>query len=344
MKKNTTALWAISLVAAVSAGILGGLLLRPDTTPSEFQQAQDLQTVPVSTGTFADPRTVAVAFMTTPERTLQLGGSGTLTSSECAPGGGIISGSVVTRVDELPILALSTSVPLFRDLTAGDEGTDVIALRQELARLGFEVDPTGSYSPAVTRAVAKLQKQLGFPDPDGSLRRAEIAWIPETTVIAASCDGIVGNAIDPTTAFATIAGGLSNVRVGQDASTMKPIPGERRLMLFGAAGLIDSDGAVRDPDFIRTIADSSEYKLSLAKSSQEHIQTGTSELVTPVDVFRVSPSAVFGIEGQTGCVQSGDEVVPVSLVGSSLGVTSFTSDRSLTTANIAASITAEGCS
>lgn len=343
MKKNAAALWMISVIAAVSAGIVGALLLRPDTRPSEFRQAEGLRTVPVSTGTFSDPRTVAVAFMTTPERSVQLGGSGTLTASACVPGGGIASGSVVAKVDEFPILALSTSVPLFRDLTAGDEGTDVNALRHELARLGFDVDPTGPYSSAVAGAVTRLQKQLGFPDPDGALKRAELAWIPETTVIAQSCDGIVGDTIDPASVFATIAGGLSNVRVGADASTMTLMPGERRLTLFGTSGRIDSEGSANDPEFVQAVADSSEYKMSLAKSSQEHIQTGSSELVAPVDVYRVSPSAVFGVEGQSGCVQSGDDVIPISIVGSSLGVTSFTSDRHLTAANVGASITAEGC-
>lgn len=344
MKKNAAVLWVISVLAAVSAGILGALLLRPDPTPAEFQQAQELRTVPVSAGTFSDPRTVAVAFMTTPERTVQLGGSGVLTASACTPGGGITSGTVVGRVDELPILALSTSVPLFRDLRTGDEGTDVNALRHELSRLGFEVDPTGSYSSAVTAAVTKLQKQLGFPDPDGSLKRAEIAWIPETTVIAKSCDAIVGEAIDSASVLATIAGGLSNVRVGPGTSTIELMPGERRLTLFGAAGLIDSEGSVSDPDFLQAVVNSSEYKMSLAKSSQEHIQTGSSELVTPVSVYRVSPAAVFGVEGQAGCVQSGGDAVPISIVGSSLGVTSFISERRLTAANIGTAITVEGCS
>lgn len=343
MNKNAAALWAVSVVAAVSVGILVALLLRPDTTPSEFKQARDLRSVPVSTGTFADPRTVAVTFMTTQERSVQLGGSGTLTFSACVPGGGLTSGSVVARVDERPILALWTSVPLFRDLTAGDEGTDVDGLRHELARLGFEVDPTGPYSRAVEKAVTSLQKRVGFTDPDGSLKRSEIAWLPEASVVANSCDGVVGDAIDPTGSFATIAGGLSNVRVGPDASAMKQLPGERQLTLFGAAGPIDPEGAVNDPDFLHAVAESNEYKMSLATSSQEHIQTGTSELVTPVDVYRVSPSAIFGVEGQNGCIQSGDDAIPVSIVGSALGVTSFTSERRLTSAKIGTSITAEGC-
>lgn len=53
-------------------------------------------------------------------------------------------------VNDLPLISLATSRPLWRDLVAGDTGLDVRALRAELTRLGYRTTVDGRFG-ALTR-------------------------------------------------------------------------------------------------------------------------------------------------------------------------------------------------
>ena len=84
----------------------------------------------------------------------------------------IEEGTVVATVDGRPVVALTGSTPLWRDLGPGvDDGADVLAVEQALQRLGFtaEFDVTvdGDWTDATTRAVEAFQEHFGQDD-DGA--------------------------------------------------------------------------------------------------------------------------------------------------------------------------------
>ena len=73
---------------------------------------------------FDDARDVTVTVHTGTGRTVASPKSGTITAYGCAPGQTIDSGTSFIAVDEVPLLALHTAVPPFRDLQSGMRGRD----------------------------------------------------------------------------------------------------------------------------------------------------------------------------------------------------------------------------
>jgi peptidoglycan hydrolase-like protein with peptidoglycan-binding domain len=119
---------------------------------------------------------------------------GTLTSLP-APGDVIAEGTVVATVDGRPVVALTGSTPLWRDLGPGvDDGADVLAVEQALQRLGFTADfdvtVDGDWTDATTRAVKAFQEHFGQDD-DGEITRGEIVMI-EAPQRVASVGGVPG--------------------------------------------------------------------------------------------------------------------------------------------------------
>lgn len=76
-------------------------------------------------------------------------------------------GNVIYALDGRPVLALRGATPLWRDLTLGDSGDDVAALRAALAELGYDAgDQTQrTYDEALASAVGALYRDRGYPEP-----------------------------------------------------------------------------------------------------------------------------------------------------------------------------------
>ena len=60
---------------------------------------------------------------------------GTVTADWSADG--LASGKGAYKVNDRVVVALNTATPLYRDLKTGDKGDDVLALNNELSRLGY---------------------------------------------------------------------------------------------------------------------------------------------------------------------------------------------------------------
>lgn len=87
-----------------------------------------------------------------------------VTGAPPATGSAVRAGSSVIEVNGRPIVLLAMSVPLFRDITPGTSGPDVVSLQAELRRLGFDVtgDAAGVYGAASQSAVGDLFEQAGY--------------------------------------------------------------------------------------------------------------------------------------------------------------------------------------
>jgi peptidoglycan hydrolase-like protein with peptidoglycan-binding domain len=115
--------------------------------------------------------------------------SGTLTWLP-KPGDVIHRDQFVYAVDERAVHAMHGTVPLWRDLQRGCEGTDVQQLNQNLAALGYDVAEDDTFGPRTQRAVKRWQADRG-QDKTGVLTADDIVFV-DGDVRVASVDGQLG--------------------------------------------------------------------------------------------------------------------------------------------------------
>jgi peptidoglycan hydrolase-like protein with peptidoglycan-binding domain len=79
-------------------------------------------------------------------------------------------GRPLLEVSGRPLFALEGRFPPYRDLRAGDEGSDVRQLQRALGKLGMLRRVSGVYDSATTEAVRRLYRDAGYrtPHPDAS--------------------------------------------------------------------------------------------------------------------------------------------------------------------------------
>ncbi|GAA2447598.1 hypothetical protein GCM10009857_09530 [Agromyces soli] len=292
------------------------------TAPVEAEEA------PVSLQEFGDPRTVALDIAHAPDTTVTARTAGVVTSQACVAGSTIASGSPIISVDGHPIVALATSMPLWRDLTIGDKGADVEVLQAELARLGYPLHPDGTLGSGSVEALEDLFGKAGDTSSlEGSVPAGRIVWLPMPSTPVASCDTEVSASIGVGDTIATVRGGLTRVSVQQMPADLAP--GDRSLTLDAVTVPVGADGGVTDPAALAQLQGVAALLTSsaavAAKSTSEPAAservTGELSLTNPLTVAIVPPAAVYSISETTGCVASGGRGYAVTIVGSQLGQT-----------------------
>ncbi|GAB3277935.1 hypothetical protein GCM10027589_03870 [Actinocorallia lasiicapitis] len=330
---------ALAAIVMLGAGAVGGFLVRGSDPPDGLPQAAEAESAPVTTEKFSDERSVKLAMSVAPPSPLTVTARGRVTSTKCAPRRPIRSGSVVARINEAPLVALATTVPLYRDLTSRDRGRDVLGLQYELRRLGHSTGLDGVFGTATRAAVKALFKESGDPKADGSLKLAQVLWLPAPRVTPDKCSLVLGGQVNAGTEIATIPKRLSGLRIRPLPSY--PAPGRRTLRVFGIAGPVAADGTVTSRTFLAKISASREFRD--VKSADEEL-SGTYTLARAVTAVKIPPSAVFGIDGNKGCVQSGGRRIPVQIVGSKLGTSLVTLKGAPPAAvDLGPALTAETC-
>lgn len=169
-----TALWAVPVVAVGVAVPLAG-------DREQASVAPPLPSVVTVGSQSTDYRTsVSVSVDFEPAQQVRAPTSGLLTSLAQA-GEPLTSGQELFAVDGLPVLAQPGTVPLHRELRAGDEGEDVEVLGRFLLESGFlEEEPADdSFGPGMRAAVVQLQERLGV-EADGIFAPSYVAYVPES--------------------------------------------------------------------------------------------------------------------------------------------------------------------
>jgi peptidoglycan hydrolase-like protein with peptidoglycan-binding domain len=317
---GTAILAGLTLLGAAGAT---GFLLRPAAAPEQLRSAGQLADAPVGRERLSDDRTVKISLARAPAAPLTVGLAGRVTEVSCRPGRPLAAGHRAARVDGVPIVAMATSVPPYRDLTWGDKGDDVRAVQRELRRLGYAAPDNGRYDRRTSAAVRKLQKAAGKAAPDGKLAAAEVLWLPAASVRPGSCELVKGARIAAGQQFAKVPARLTAITV--DTLPANLVAGERTLTVMGATGPIGRDGVATDVKFLDEVAAGAEYRL-LEASGKDADVTGGIALREPLETLKMPPGAIFGLEGDTGCVRSGEQTYPVRVVSSRLGATLVTVD------------------
>ncbi|MGH9249300.1 MAG: peptidoglycan-binding protein, partial [Acidimicrobiales bacterium] len=118
---------------------------------------------------------------------------------------------------EQPVIALIGSVPMYRDLSSGDEGPDVRQLEENLAALGydgFDVDDEFTWYTAV--AVKQWQKDIGG-EQTGSVGQSDVVFLPRNGQVDGA-NVAVGDTVTPGTEILDISGSDQIVSLDVDVA------------------------------------------------------------------------------------------------------------------------------
>ncbi|MDR0489567.1 MAG: hypothetical protein LBG99_09320 [Propionibacteriaceae bacterium] len=295
----------------------------PAPTPQDVQPGVPIRSAPVSLQDYAGDREVSVGFQTAPIIDIRASASGIVTSLPLEPGAVVTSGTSPLSVDGRPVIALHTETPLYRDLVVGDRGLDALALQKELARLGFSVTATNTYSWQAAAAIQELRKRLGDSSTSGNLPLTDVLWIPAVSTEVRGVPITLGAAIESGDTLFTLGGQVTAIKVA-DVSRLDFRVGAMVMEWEDATAPIAPDGLVTDTAFLAVVSTSDAYRALLAETPDGSQPLGSAKvrLETPVTTLRVPPAAVFGIIGSQGCIQTTEGgALPVVIVASDLGGT-----------------------
>ncbi len=331
----------LAAVTLLSMGGATGFLLRPVAAPQELRAATEVTSAPVGHEEFADEHTVKISLKRSSAPPLVVGFDGRVTAVSCKAGEALKSGQTVARINNTPLIGLATSAPLYRNLSQGHKGDDVKALQTELIRLGYGVKADGTFDGRTVMAVKELQKAAGVDRPDGTITSGQILWLPASAVVPDSCKLVLGAYVSSGQTYAEVPAQLISIIVNPMPANV--VDGERAIQVMGVTGPLDKDGTATDAEFLGKVAGTREYRL-LEAGDKEPELTAVITLKDHLQTLRMPPGALFDVDRDSGCVQSGAKTYPVKIVGSRLGVTLVvpTGDASAHV-NLGASITVDSC-
>ncbi|BCW34892.1 hypothetical protein StoSoilA2_09480 [Arthrobacter sp. StoSoilA2] len=99
-----------------------------------------------------------------------------ITSMLVAVGDTLKPGTIVATVSGRPLIVISTSVPLYRDLKDGDNGQDVSALQKWLQSMGYLPSMTGVFDKYTQESVAALYRDVDQPAPKSDDKKTMVRW------------------------------------------------------------------------------------------------------------------------------------------------------------------------
>ncbi|WP_435298835.1 peptidoglycan-binding domain-containing protein [Timonella sp. A28] len=346
------------------SGVGVGVLIAPEQTPAAFTTNDTAETFPVSYREFTDEQSVKVKPTVTKEVKLRTKANGQITDTDCDAGTPIKSGTSIFTINDTPLLSIHTKTPLWRDLTRGVKGKDVLALQKELKRLGYTISPDGEYGYVTRAAIKDLQKKIGVEKPSGDLNISAVMWLPNQQDMVKSCDAGLGAEV-PADGLVTVSGGLSSLRVVEAASataedaaldvsggtgdvenvSLDAEAAQRQLTFQDFTAAIKDNGVVKDREFLKAIQKSDEY-IGWQRSNGEDDITLKTELVEPLQTGAVPPGTLYNVSGKTACILADGQPQSVTIVSSSLGnsLVAFAENKTPKNVEIAPADNAPACS
>ncbi len=316
----------VVVVAVVFALFGAGLMsvLMSSSVPDALQSGSHVAELPVSERVLDDSRNVALAVEMGDPMVLRSGTEGTVTSVSVTPGKVVASGDTVFEVEGRAVVALASASPLWRELVKGDKGEDVKVLQRALGDVGYALVVDGEVGDDTLRAVAVLQgiKSEEEVRAFSSISPGLFLWLPAKSVTAAKVRVSVGQKIAAGDEVMDLDGGIRSISLAQVPSDL--IDAEYVLVFDEREFAVDTSGKLVDP---------SAENLALIRQTQVFKEwekiTGESKgqlsvplkLKTEIKALSVSPSVIYGLEGDVGCVSDGQRSYKVKVVGSELGQT-----------------------
>lgn len=312
---------ALAAIIAAAGTAIALVLTVPVDAPQALATPTPATVVNATQRTDADERQVQLVLETGAPRAVVTSRQGTVTAFHCTTGGMIHSGDVVATVDGAPVIAMATSVPLWRDLAVGDRGDDVRALQTEIARLGSTVTTDGIVGPGTVRAVRSFLVQHGVPKaglPADAVPFDAFSWIPAAETAVRSCAAVLGAPVPADGVLVALPAELQSARLEQ--TPVDAVAGARRLVISSGTVDIGADGIVSEASGLRVIESLSEYQSTVASAEGVPTLNASWALVEPIEVDVVPPTALWDVADGAACVQpAGAGPRRVEVIGSELG-------------------------
>jgi hypothetical protein len=307
----------LSCLIVGAAGVVIGIAVAQSDPPESLRKPAEAKYISIALEPYSDPRSVPLTLTQDPGIDLVLHTGGTITSSRCSPGMKIRSGTAPWTVDARPIIALSTTVPLYRDLVRGTEGSDVVALQSELRRLGLDGGDSGSYDDGTAAAFAALWKRLELPG-EATLSTSSIVWLPAPAVVLASCSAAVSSTVAAGAPAATTAPTTTEIAI--DPLPTDLVPGDRVVSIEDQGVPVPRSGVVRDRDSIDVLLATQLGQLAVRTINtdrQVNLQA-TLALTDPIAAATIPASSVL-IDSGTCVIDDSGSPHAVEVIASSLG-------------------------
>ena len=338
----TSALILLSaVIILIGGGCAAGIVIASRFTPQTLAPAESTQKAPVTTENFLDSHPVKVSFDLAADTPLSWSGSGMVTATAIQGSGEIISGSSPFSVNNVPVLAIHSSLPFYRDLGPLDQGDDVAALREELSRMGYAVQSSKPkiFDRFMRAALLDVQTKKGLAD-EGLLKLEHVVWLPADKIQVGEWKLTLGSQAEQE--LGLVKGHLSAVRVQKMPESLAP--GNHVISLFGKRGAISQEGLCSDKAFLDTIAASPEF--ASISGNHDALVAGADasmQLENPVKVFKIPVGAVFAYQDGHACVQTGSEARRITILGSNGGFVMASSSKSLQSVNLGSAINTTSC-
>lgn len=316
------------LLAAALGTTLGAYVLAPPV-PDSLAGPEEITSVMVTSRPHADERSVRIRVQLKQPEPVNTPVTGRITALSVASNTTLTSGTKVMEVDGLPVVALQTSTPLYRELVDDASGDDIAALQDELQRLGFDVAVTGRVNWSTRKAAADL---LGVDDGQGgvpeSIPHTSFLWLPARTVTVNEVKVHLGDTLTEGAQLLTLTGGANT---GTVDIPPQALPGDRVLVFQDKEYPIGANGVVEDQELLTKMLSAAQQQNSggEGQNTGETSLTLSWRLATPIEVQIVPAAALFGVSADHGCVSSEGRPVRVKIIASELGQTFVHTDQRL---------------
>ena len=162
-------------VAATAWVVAGG-----DGRETEGEETPDVATATVERRDLVERETFDGALAFADEQALSSSRAGTVTRI-ANEGATVKRGEVLYEVDERPTVLMLGTVPAYRTMSSGVEGTDVRQLQRNLLALGFDdggdLQVTGEFDADTAEAVRDWQEDLGV-ERTGVVELGDVVFYP----------------------------------------------------------------------------------------------------------------------------------------------------------------------
>lgn len=320
----------VTLVATAFAAALGatlGAYLIAPPVPDSLSAPAPVTSAPVSTREFTDERSVQMLVTIQDSSPIPTPRPGRVTELFIQNGQELSSGVKVMSIDAQPIIAIHTSIPVFRDIADGVEGQDIHALQEELVRMGFSIAVDGKVGRDTRFALARLIGINTDSDtvPD-AIEHTHFLWIPASQVTVSELKVRLGDVVAEAAPLLSFGTSASTGRIEVPQGN---IAGARLAIFEHKEYPVPETGVVDNQDLLQAVANSPIRSLQGEESSSTIAVSLGWKLETPISVQVVPAQAVFDAFLDKGCVSSGGKTVPVRIIGSELGQTFIQTEQAL---------------
>jgi hypothetical protein len=312
------------------------IFLTPIQNTLENGDVQSAQFQTISEQKTFDEQSIRLDLQLANNAVIKSKSSGIITSSNCSPGNNAVSGGWQFSINDSKLVNLYTSIPLYRNLNLGDEGSDVQALQDELIHLKYLSYKTNIFDQTTIYALNLLFAKNGVLEIADSLDLTKILWIPQESAKIVSCNASMGDELALNSILFSLEPAISNISLSNIPISI--IQGERVVKIGDTIFQLDKKGHLKIDDYSK-IYSTSEYKAametSLSSANSNSAASGQNsgaktisingvyQLKNAVVSYAVSPGAIISGSADSNCLESNGKLYKIKLYSSSMGKTYF---------------------